>query len=203
MNSRFPLTIVFSLAFAACSAAPQDARKARKPEAVFENGSVLIGSQRVELGASIDAWIATLGSSYRFANPEIQSMIIWDDLGVAVYTDSTKDRHVKSVSFILRPPLESSGEYEPPGVGAQPRRVFSGAISFSGTPVDRTTRVNDIPGLSEELLEVHCSRGIALCSVSRTDRGDVGYSIYLSVDEQRYRSYVYNVNIAKAGLHHN
>ncbi|WP_295575880.1 hypothetical protein [uncultured Stenotrophomonas sp.] len=108
MNSRFPLTIVFSLAFAACSAAPQDARKAQKPVAAFENGSVLIGSQRLELGAPVDAWIAALGSSYRFANPEIQSMIIWDDLGVAVYTDSTKDRHVKSVSFILRPPLESS-----------------------------------------------------------------------------------------------
>ena len=180
MNSRFLLTMALPLLFAACSAAPQGAPQAWKPAAVFENGSLLIGSQRVELGAPVEAWIAALGSRYRFANPEIQSMIIWDDLGVAVYTDSTKDRHVKSVSFILRPPLESSGEFEPAGVGAQPRRVFPGATSLSRTSVDSMTRINDI-----------------------MDRGDIGYSFYLSVDEQRYRSCVYNVNIAKAGLHHN
>ncbi|MHC1651866.1 hypothetical protein ACODUL_01030 [Stenotrophomonas maltophilia] len=108
MNSRFLLTMALSLLFAACGAAPQDEQTKQKPAAVFENGSILIGSQRVELGAPADAWISALGSSYRFANPEIISMIIWDDLGVAVCTDSTKDRHVKSVSFILRPPLESS-----------------------------------------------------------------------------------------------
>lgn len=198
MISRFILTITLSLVFTACSAAPQDERTKQKPAAIFENGSLLIGSQRMELGAPSNAWIAALGSSYRFANPEIPNMIIWDDLGIAVYTDSTKERHVKSVSFVLRPPLESSGEYEPPGQGTQPLKAFSGAISFSQTPVDKLTRVEDIPRLSGDALKVHCSRGIALCSANRTDRSDIGYSFYLSVDDQRYQSYIYNLNIAKA-----
>ncbi|MHC1651873.1 hypothetical protein ACODUL_01065 [Stenotrophomonas maltophilia] len=203
MNSKFFLTIALSLVFTACSAAPQSEQTRRNPAAVFENGSLLIGTQRVELGTPFNTWTAALGSSYRFANPEIRSMIIWDDLGVAVYTDSTKERHVKSVSFVLRRPLESSGEYEPPGQGAQPLKTFSGAISFSQTPVDKMTRVEDIPKLSAGVLEVHCSQGIALCSANRTDSSDFGYSFYLSVDDQRYRSHIYNLNIAKASQYKN
>ncbi len=65
MNARLLPTITLSLLFAACGPAPQDEGKEQKPAAVFENGSILIGSQRVELGAPADAWIAVLGSNYR------------------------------------------------------------------------------------------------------------------------------------------
>lgn len=96
--------MTLSLLFAACGPAPQDEGKEQKPAAVFENGSILIGSQRVELGAPADAWIAALGSNYRFADPELPIMMIWDELGIAAYTGPTKEHRVNSVSFVLRVP---------------------------------------------------------------------------------------------------
>ncbi|MHC1651872.1 hypothetical protein ACODUL_01060 [Stenotrophomonas maltophilia] len=195
LNSRFLLTAALSLLFAACGRAPQDEGKEQKPAAVFENGSILIGSQRVELGAPADAWIAALGSDYRFADPELPIMMIWDELGIAAYTGPTKEHRVNSVSFVLRVPPKSSGGYEPPGEGIQPRKTFSGAVSFSGTPVDNTTQVDDIPRLSGGVLEVHCSQGIALCSANSTDQAKLDYSFYFSVDDKRYSSYIYKLNI--------
>ncbi len=195
MNSRFLLSIALSLVFAACSAAPQDEQPKQKPAAVFENGSILIGSRRVELGAPADAWIAALGSDYRFADPELPIMMIWDDLGIAAYTGPTKEHRVNSVSFVLRVPPRSSGGYEPPGEGIQPRKNFSGAVSFSGTSVNNTTQVDDISRLSGGVLEVHCSQGVALCSANRTDQAKLDYSFYFSVDDKRYSSYIYKLSI--------
>ncbi|MEX5404221.1 hypothetical protein VPH47_08235 [Stenotrophomonas sp. WED208] len=196
-NSRRFLAIALSSLFAPCSAAPQDEQPKQKPAAIFENGSILIGSQRVELGAPVRAWIAVLGSDYRFADPELPIMMIWDELGIAAYTGPTKEHRVNSVSFVLRVPPRSSGGYEPPGEGIQPRKTFSGAVSFSGTPVNNTTQVDDIPRLSGGLLEVHCSQGIALCSANRTDQAKLDYSFYFSVDDKRYSSYIYKLNIEK------
>ncbi|HDS1654838.1 TPA: hypothetical protein QEL76_002792 [Stenotrophomonas maltophilia] len=197
MNSRFLLTMALSLLFAACSAAPQDEQTKQKPAAVFENGSILIGSQRVELGAPADAWIAVLGSDYRFADPELPIMMIWDELGIAAYTGPTKERRINSVSFVLRVPPGSSGCDDPPGKGTQPRRTFSGAVSFLGIPVNKTTQVDDIPRLSKGVLELHCSHGIALCSANRADQAKLDYSFYFAVDDQRHSSYTYKLNIEK------
>lgn len=197
MKSRLLSTITLSLLFAACGSAPQDEGKVHKPAAVFENGSILIGSQRVELGAPADAWIAALGSDYRFADPELPIMMIWDELGIAAYTGPTKERRINSVSFVLRVPPGSSGGDDPPGKGTQPRRTFSGAVSLLGTPVSETTQVDDIPRLSEGVLEVHCSHGIALCSANRADQAKLDYSFYFAVDDQRYSSYIYKLNIEK------
>lgn len=189
--------MTLSLLFAACGPAPQDEGKEQKPAAVFENGSILIGSQRVELGAPADAWIAALGSNYRFADPELPIMMIWDELGIAAYTSPTKEHRINSVSFVLRVPPKSSGGYEHPGEGIQPRRTFSGAVSFLGTPVNKTTQVDDIPRLSKGVLEVHCSHGIALCSANRADQAKLDYSFHFTVDDQRYSSYIYKLNIEK------
>lgn len=197
LNSRFLLTVALSLLFAACGRASQGEGKRQKPAAVIENGSILIGSHRVELGAPADAWITALGSDYRFADPELPIMMIWDELGIAAYTGPTKEHRINSVSFVLRVPPGSSGGDDPPGIGIQPRRTFSGAVSFLGTPVSETARVDDIPRLSKGVLEVHCSHGIALCSANRADQAKLDYSFYFAVDDQRYSSYIYKLNIEK------
>lgn len=65
-------------------------------------------------------------------------------------------------------------------------------------PFNGDMKISDIPAASNMMLEVHCSKGIAICTTNRVDGTSRGYSIYFTVDEKRYESLPYTIEICRA-----
>lgn len=171
---------------------------APSPSLAFTEDYVEYKGQRLTFEQSLSAWEDVLGPNHRSALSDAPDVVVWDELGIRVYTNYPKDLNVRNVAVTLKGPPEDSLAYIAPGDGVRPRREHEGAVSVSGVSVDRNTRVGDIPRLSRNQLRVDCSRGINLCTASHTDDRFIQISTYFGVDDRRYDSVPYEIEFGQA-----
>lgn len=171
---------------------------AASPKLAFTDNHVEYKGQRLTFEQSLSAWEDVLGPNHRPALSDAPDIVVWDELGIRVYTNYPKDLNVRNVAVTLKGPPEDSLAYIAPGDGVRPRREYDGAVSVSGVSVDRNTRVGDIPRLSKNQLRVDCSRGINLCTASRIDDRFIQISTYFGVDDRRYDSVPYEIEFGQA-----
>lgn len=186
------------LVIAGCHAASPDSGNPRQPSVEFDNGDFLINGGHARIGATTKEWISLLGENYRYANPGSPSMMIWDELGIFAYTDLPMKDRVDTVAFAFNTDLdEGPGSSDAPAT-IRPRKPFTGQVVVSSTRINGDMKISDIPAASNMALEVHCSKGIATCTTNRVDGTSRGYSIYFTVDEKRYESLPYTIEISRA-----
>ncbi|WP_295575869.1 hypothetical protein [uncultured Stenotrophomonas sp.] len=186
------------LAIAGCHAASPDSGNPRQPSVEFDNGDFLINGGHARIGATTKEWISLLGDNYRYANPRSPRMMVWDELGIFIYTDFPKKDSVRTVAFAFNTDLDEGPGTPDATAATRPKRPFPGQVVVSSTRINGDMKISDIPAASNMMLEVHCSKGIATCTTNRVDGTDRGYSIYFTVDEKRYESLPYTIEIGRA-----
>jgi hypothetical protein len=190
------LLLLFSvLGLGACdfghpAASATDTPKGASPLA-FQDDHVKYNGQRLDFTQNLSSWIKVLGSNHRTAFPNDPSIVVWDDLGIRVYTDFPKSQRVVTASVTLRGEPEDSPSYIPPGEGVRPRRDYAYSVLVNGVLVSKNTRVGDVAHLSGGRLRIDCSRGISICGASRNDDNFIQIKTYFGVDDRRYDSTPY------------
>ncbi|HDS1131047.1 TPA: hypothetical protein QDZ99_002985 [Stenotrophomonas maltophilia] len=187
------LLISFSvLAFAACDAkhAPGSGESNAAPLA-FQDDYVKYNGQRLDFTQDLSNWINVLGPNHRTAFPDDPGIVVWDDLGIRVYTNHPRNQRVVTASVTLRGEPEDSLSYIPPGEGVRPRQDYAYSVLVNGVRVNKGTRVGDIAHLSAGQLRIDCSRGISICGASRNDEKFIQMKMYFGVDDRRYDSTPY------------
>lgn len=197
MIRKFLLAPLLVLGFGACSDA-QTAGPARDEtnaatHLAFNEDYAEYKGKRLTFKQDLAAWEKVLGPMHRNALSDVSDIVVWDDLGIRVYTNYPKDLTVRTVAVTLKGLPEDSLAYIAPGEGVRPRADYKGAVSVSAVSVDRNTRVGDIARLSNDRLRIDCSRGIDLCTASRKDDRFMGVSTYFGVDDRRYDSTPYEI----------
>lgn len=192
------LPAVLTLLISGCQAAPPDTAQVRQPRVTFEKGVFSINGKHARIGATTAEWISALGTNYRYADPKSADMMIWDELGIFIYTDLPRKDQVSSVAFAFH--KNPTADLALPGTGQaiRPRRMFNGEVVIGSGRFNADMKIGDIPAASNMTYEVHCSSGIATCTTNRVDGSSRGYSIYFTVDEKRYDSVPYTIEISRA-----
>ncbi|WP_295575864.1 hypothetical protein [Stenotrophomonas maltophilia] len=181
-----------------CQAESLDSNKPRQPSVEFDNGDFSINGGHARIGATTKEWISLLGDNYRYANPGSPGMMVWDELGIFVYTDLPMKDRVDTVAFAFNTDLdEGPGSSDAPAT-IRPRKPFPGQVVVSSTRINGDMKISDIPAASNMMLEVHCSKGIAICTTNRVDGTSRDYSISFTVDEKQYESLPYTIEIGRA-----
>ncbi|HEL4246636.1 hypothetical protein I5U23_17955 [Stenotrophomonas maltophilia] len=198
MIKRHILSTVLFFLISGCDAAPHDSGTIRQPRVEFDKGSFSINGKNARIGATTAEWISALGTNYRYADPKSADMMIWDDLGIFVYTDLPRKDQVSSVAFAFH--KNPTADLALPGTGQaiRPKRMFNGEVVIGSGRFNADMKIGDIPAASNMTFEVHCSSGIATCTTNRVDGSSRGYSIYFTVDEKRYDSVPYTIEISRA-----
>lgn len=197
MISKFLLAPLLVLGIGACSDA-QTAGPARDEtnaatHLAFNEDYIEYKGQRLTFKQDLAAWEKVLGPMHRNALSDAPDIVVWDDLGIRVYTNYPKDLTVRTVAVTLKGLPEDALAYIAPGEGVRPRADYEGPVSLSAVTVDRNTRVGDIARLSNDRLRIDCSRGINLCTTSRKDDRFMDVSTYFGVDDRRYESTAYEI----------
>ncbi|HDS1131044.1 TPA: hypothetical protein QDZ99_002982 [Stenotrophomonas maltophilia] len=191
------LASLLVLGFGACSdaqtAAPARGEANAAPHLALNEDYVEYKGKRLTFKQDLAAWEKVLGPTHRNALSEASDIVVWDDLGIRVYTNYPKDLTVRTVAVTLKGLPEDSLAYIAPGEGVRPRADYKGAVSVSAVKVDKNTRVGDIARLSNDRLRIDCSRGIDLCTASRKDDRFKDVSTYFGVDDRRYDSIPYEI----------
>ncbi|MHC1651870.1 hypothetical protein ACODUL_01050 [Stenotrophomonas maltophilia] len=192
------LSAVLTLLISDCHAAPPDTAQVRQPRVTFEKGVFSINGKHARIGATTAEWISALGTNYRYADPKSADMMIWDELGIFVYTDLPSKDQVSSVAFAFH--KNPTTDLALPGTeqAIRPKRTFNGEVVIGSGRFNADMKIGDIPAASNMTFEVHCSSGIATCTTNRVDGSSRGYSIYFTVDEKRYDSVPYTIEISRA-----
>ncbi|WP_295575871.1 hypothetical protein [Stenotrophomonas maltophilia] len=198
MIKGFVLSAVLTLLISGCHAAPPDAAQVRQPRVTFEKGVFSINGKHARIGATTAEWISALGTNYRYADPKSADMIIWDELGIFIYTDLPGKDQVSSVAFAFHKNPDNHLDLPATAQDIRPRRTFTGEVVIGGARFNGDMEMGDIPAASNMTFEVHCSKGIAICTTNRVDGTSRGYSIYFTVDEKRYQSLPYTIEISRA-----
>jgi len=192
------LPAVLTLLISGCQAAPPDTAQVRQPRVTLEKGVFSINGKHARIGATTAEWISALGTNYRYADPKSADMMIWDELGIFIYTDLPRKDQVSSVAFAFH--KNPTADLALPGTGQaiRPKRMFNGEVVIGSGRFNADMKIGDIPAASNMTFEVHCSSGIATCTTNRVDGSSRGYSIYFTVDEKRYDSVPYTIEISRA-----
>lgn len=198
MIKRCVLSTFLFFLIPGCDAAPSDPGVPRQPRVEFDKGSFSINGKTARIGATSAEWISALGTKYRYADPKSADMMIWDDLGIFVYTDLPRKDQVSTVAFAFH--KNPTADLALPGTGQaiRPNRMFNGEVVIGSGRFNGDMKIGDIPAASNMTFEVHCSSGIATCTTNRVDGTSRGYSIYFTVDEKRYDSVPYTIEISRA-----
>ncbi|HDS1131048.1 TPA: hypothetical protein QDZ99_002986 [Stenotrophomonas maltophilia] len=197
MIRRHLLASLLVLVLGACSDArtadPARGGTSAAADLAFNEDYVEYKGHRLTFKQDLAAWEKVLGSTHRNALSDASDIVVWDDLGIRVYTNYPKDLTVRTVAVTLKGLPEDALAYIAPGEGVRPGKDYTGTVAVSGVNVDSNTRVGGIAQLSNDRLRIDCSRGIDLCTASRRDARFIHVSTYFGVDDRRYDSIPYEI----------
>ncbi|HEL4300188.1 MULTISPECIES: hypothetical protein [Stenotrophomonas] len=203
MIKKLFIASFLALGFGACSdgqtADPARGEAKVATDLTFNEDYVEYRGHRLTFKQDLAAWENVLGPTHRNALSDVPDIVVWDDLGIRIYTNYPKDLTVRTVAVTLKGLPEDALAYIAPGEGIRPRSNYAGAISVSAVRVDRNTRVGDIARLSNDRLRIDCSHGINLCTASRKDDQFMDVSTYFGVDDRRYDSIPYEIEFGPGG----
>ncbi|MBQ0741454.1 hypothetical protein J9332_45000, partial [Aquimarina celericrescens] len=74
----------------------------------FQDDYVKYNGQRLDFTQDLSDWINVLGPNHRTAFPDDPGIVVWDDLGIRVYTNHPRNQRVVTASVTLRGEPEDS-----------------------------------------------------------------------------------------------